>query len=82
MRQLHNRTCFRTMAVNELTRREKLRAIEGLLFIAQKNSGKYKGRLAYNGKPTSKWVLQEDKSSPTAATESIFVTCAVDAAEK
>ena len=56
--------------------------MEGLLFIVQKNSGEYKGRLAYNGRPTREWVSREDKSSPTAATESIFVTCAGDADKK
>ena len=82
VKQLHDRTCFRAMAVAELTRREKERAMEGLLFISQKSTGEHKGRLAYNGKPTRAWVSREDKSSPTAGTESIFITCAVDAAEK
>ena len=70
------------MAVAELTRREKKRAMEGLLFISQKSTGEHKGRLAYNGKPTREWVSRKDKSSPTVATESIFVTCTVDAAKK
>ena len=82
VKQLHDRTCFRAMAVAELTRREKQRAMEGLLFICQKSTGEHKGRLAYNGKPTREWVTHEEKSSPTVATESIFITCAVDAAEK
>ena len=41
-----------------------------------------KGRLAYNGKPTREWIMREDKSSPTAYTESIFLTSAVDALKK
>ena len=41
-----------------------------------------KGRLAYNGKPTRAWIGQEDKSSPTAATESILLTIAIDALQK
>ena len=82
VKQLHDQTCVRAMAVAELTQREKKRAMEGLLFISQKSTGEHKGRLAYNGKPTREWVSREDKSSPTVATESIFVTCTVDAAKK
>ena len=31
-----------------------------LMFVAEKSSGKVKGRLAYNGKPTHAWIVQED----------------------
>ena len=37
-----------------------------------------KGRLAYNGKKTREWISREDKSSPTAHTESILLTSAID----
>ena len=81
LKQMHDRTCFRAMAVAELTRQEKERAMDGLMFVQQKKSGVHKGRLAYNGKPTRKWVSREDKSSPTCFTESILLTCGIDAAE-
>ena len=51
------------------------------MLVTQKRSGEFKGRLAYNGKPTRQWVSKEDKSSPTCYTESILLTCGVDAAE-
>ena len=41
-----------------------------------------KGHLAYNGKPTRAWVGQEEKSSLTAATESIMLTIAIDALQR
>ena len=41
----------------------------------------YKGRLVYNGKNTREWISREDKSSPTVLTESLMLTCTVDAAE-
>ena len=37
--QMHNRTCFKAIAVAELTRRERLRAQEGLMFLTRKRSG-------------------------------------------
>ena len=56
--------------------------MEALMLVSQKKSGEFKGRLAYNGKPTRKWVSREDKSSPTCFTESILLTCGIDAYEK
>ena len=82
VKQLHERKGFRAIAVEELTRQEKQRAMEGLMFVTEKRSGEMKGRLAYNGKPTRAWVGHEEKSSPTAATESILLTIAIDALQK
>ena len=52
------------------------------MFVTEKRSGEMKGRLAYNGKPTRAWVGHEEKSSPTAATENILLTIAIDALQK
>ena len=79
---MHSRTCFRALAVKELTRREQEQAQEGLLFLTQKKDGSVKGRLAYNGKKTRQWISREDKSSPTAHTESILLTSAIDAHQR
>ena len=51
------------------------------MLLTQKSTGKPKGRLAYNGKKTREWISREDKSSPTVHTESLMLTCAVDAHE-
>ena len=80
--QMHHRTYFRALAVAELTKTKKLRAMEGLMFLTLKKSGEVKGRLAYNGKPTRQWIGKEDKASPTALTESILLLAGLDAAEK
>ena len=82
VKQLHDRTCFRALAIAELTQKERQRAMEGIMLVTQKRSGKSKGRLAYNGKPTREWVSKEDKSSPTCFTESILLTCGIDAWEQ
>ena len=81
LKQMHDRTCFKAIAVGELTRRERQRAMEALMFLTEKKSGEVKGRLAYNGKPTRNWITREDKSSPTAHTESILLTAGIDAME-
>ena len=76
--QMHNRTCFRALAVKELSRREQERAQEGLLLLTQKNDGSMKGRLSYNGKKNREWISREEQSSPAAHTESILPTSAID----
>ena len=37
--------------------------------------------MVYNGKPTREWMSREDVASPTAATESVILTAAIDALE-
>ena len=81
LKQMHDRTCFRAIAVVELSRRERQRAMEALMFLTEKKSKEVKDRLVYNGNPTRNWITQEDKSSPTAHTESILLTAGVDAME-
>ena len=79
LRQIHDQVCFRALAVKALTRRERHRAQEGLMLLSQEKNGTTKGQLALNGKPTRAWIGKEDKSSPTAHTESIVSTCVIDA---
>ena len=52
-----------------------------LMLLSEKSSGEVKGRGVYNGKNTRDWVSREDKASPTATNEGIFVTGVVDAKE-
>ena len=77
--QMHLRKGFRSVAVAELTHQEQLRAQEDLMLLTRKQSGECKGRLVYNGKGTREWISREDKSSPTVLTESLMMTCAIDA---
>ena len=72
--QMHTRRGLRSIAVAELTRRERLRAQEGLMLLTRKQTGECKGRLVYNGKNTREWISREDKSSPTVLTESLMLT--------
>ena len=44
--QMHQRQCYLAIAVKELTRQERQRAVEGLILLTRKKSGDVKGRLA------------------------------------
>ena len=40
LKQIHERTCWRAMAVAELTRRDRQRAMECLMFLTEKSQNK------------------------------------------
>ena len=81
LKQMHLRVGFRAIVVAEFTRQERLRAQEGLMLLTRKAAGDVKGRLVYNGRKTRDWISREDKSIQTVLTESLMLTCAVDARE-
>ena len=61
------------MSIAEISPIEKERAMEALMFLAEKRSGAIKGRLVHNGKPTREWLGQEDSVSPTASLEKLTI---------
>jgi hypothetical protein len=65
--QLHKRNCFSPVDVSTMTKAEKQKAMESLLFLTEKRDGRIKGRMVYNGKPTRKWVGKDEATAPTAS---------------
>ena len=51
------------------------------MLLSEKRDGTVKGRLVYNRKYTREWISREDSASPTVSTESILLTCCIDAHE-
>ena len=79
--QLCKRNCFSPISIKDMTRIERQKAQEALMFLSEKKDGTIKRRMVYNGKPTQEWMTREDVASPTAATESVLLTAAIDAME-
>ena len=52
-----------------------------LMCPAQKRDGTCKGRMVCDGKPTRNWIGKEDTASPTALSESLFLTATINAKE-
>ena len=50
-----------------------------MMLLAEKLDGRVKGRQVYNGKPTHKWVTQENKYSPTVINEALMIKSMIDA---
>lgn len=81
MDQLYQRNCFEPILVSKMSPSERRKAQEAFMFLTEKRDGSIKGRMVYNGKPTREWISKEDSASPTASTESVFITTAIDAHE-
>jgi hypothetical protein len=81
MKQLHFRDTFKPYKWNELTHTQKKSVLESHMFLKQKRDGKIKGRTVAGGNKQRDYISKEEASSPTVATESVLLTCIVDAEE-
>jgi hypothetical protein len=79
--QLYKRNCFKPVDAYTMTKMEKRKAMESLLFLTEKRDGRIKGRMVCNGKPTRKWVDKDEATAPTASLESIMLTAIIGAKE-
>jgi hypothetical protein len=53
---LHKRTCFALLKVKEMKHSERKKAQMALMFLTEKRDKSVKGRMVYNGKPTTEWL--------------------------
>ena len=66
---------------NELTREDKKKALQYLMFLKEKRSGRIKGRGCADGRKQRLYKSKEETSSPTISLEALFLTCLIDAKE-
>ena len=81
MKQFHDRGVVRPLPAKEITREMKKRALGYLMFLKKKRNGEIKGRGCADGRPQRVYKSKEETCSPTACTESIFITALTDAQE-
>jgi hypothetical protein len=55
--------------------------LESHMFLKEKRDGSIKGRTVAGGNKQWDYISKEDASSPTVATESVLLTCIIDAEE-
>jgi hypothetical protein len=79
MKQLHDRTVFQPIHVQDLTADERNKAMESLIFLVEKGDGSVKGRTCANGSTQRKYMDRDEAASPMASTESILITATIDA---
>lgn len=82
LRQRHDMVTFFPLDPSTITREQRARAIASLMFLKEKRNGDIKGRACADGRPQREEFEKADATSPTIATESIFLTGLVDALEK
>ena len=82
MEQLHDMRTFFPRDPKTLTLEEKRKALSSLIFLKEKDTGEVKGRTCVNGAPQREYIRKEDATSPTVATDSVFLTGAVDAYQR
>ena len=80
-KQLHWRNSFRPVHMKDLTVHQRKMILESHVFVEKKRCGKIKARKVAGGNKQREFVPKEDASSPTVATESVLLTCAIDAEE-
>jgi hypothetical protein len=82
MRQLHDRKTIRPRASKDLTLQDKRRALAYLMFIKEKRCGTIKVRGCADGRKQRLYKGREETSSPTVRTESLLLSCVIDAKER
>ena len=82
MKQLHNRTVFKPININELDDKARRTAMESLLFLLEKRDGRIKARNVADGRKQRIWMSKEEAASPTVALESVMLSAVIDAKEE
>jgi hypothetical protein len=82
MKQLHFRDTFRPMHWRDLTLAQRKSILESHMFLKQKRTGAIKGRTVAGGNKQRNFISKEEASSPTVATESVLLSCIIDAEER
>ena len=81
MKQLHLRDTFKPKHASELTHLQRQMILESHMFLKEKRTKEIKGRTVAGGNKQRDYISKEDASSPTVATESVLLTCIIDAEE-
>ena len=81
LQQLHERAVIKPIAAPMMTRDEKRKSLQYLMFLKRKRCGKIKARGCADGRPQRLYTAKEDSTSPTVAIESVFLTSVIDALE-
>eukprot|EP00957_Ditylum_brightwellii_P023831 1798148-Ditylum_brightwellii.AAC.1 len=78
LHQLHNRKVFAPIHVHQLSKQEKARDMESLIFLTEKRDKSVKAKAYANVSPQKSYISREKAASPTAATESVLITSVME----
>jgi hypothetical protein len=81
LEQMHNMSVFTPVHKESLSAEERKKAVSSLMFLKEKRDESIKARFCADGrKQRGDWTKQ-DTTSPTVATESVFLTAVIEAHE-
>lgn len=81
LKQLHDMKVGKPIHPDKITYQQKRALLNYLLFLKKKNNGVIKGRGCADGRKQRIYTKKEDANSPTASTQSVLITAAIDAKE-
>ena len=82
MKQLHFQNTFEPMHWKQLSETQWKTVLESHMFLKEKHNRKIKGRTVAGGNKQCNYISKKDMSSPTVTTESVLLTCIIDAEEE
>jgi hypothetical protein len=65
-----------------LSKEDKRKTLNYLMFLKEKRTGIIKGRGCVDGRKQRSLITKENASSPTVSLESLLLTCVIDAMER
>ena len=80
--QMHDKVVFTPVSYNKLSFEDRKRALGAITLIKEKRCGTIKGRTVADGSSQRDYTAPSDAAAPTIATEALFLTCVIDAAEE
>ena len=80
--QLDNREVFWPIHVNNMTKEEKKKVMNSLIFLTEKRDGTKKARACASGNSQRHYLSKEKAPSPMVSTESILITSVIDTKQK
>ena len=81
IKQFYDRKVIAPIHPDNITPKVRRYALGYLMFLKQKWNGDIKGRGCADGRPQKLYMAKEDTTSPTVITESLFITCSMEARE-
>jgi Reverse transcriptase (RNA-dependent DNA polymerase) len=82
IKQLHDRAVMKPATATELTFEQRKEALAYLMFLKRKRTGVVKGRGCADRRKQRAYTDKEEATSPTIATEAVFLCAVIDAQER
>ena len=80
--QMHEKKVFIPKMFHDLTTEQRRKAMRAITMVEEKRTGAIKGRTVADGSMQRPYIDSSEAASPTATTEAVIITCAIEGAEK